>query len=74
MKQEDRIIVIHCVNIYPLILAFTGILVSFTIQSLLGDLYGKEANPSSLCILMAYLFPVLCSTLYWAFVNQVSIN
>jgi hypothetical protein len=37
-------------------------------------LYGKEANPSSLCILMAYLFPVLCSTLYWAFVNQVSIN
>jgi hypothetical protein len=74
MKQEDKIIVIHCVNIYPLILTFTGILVSFTIQSLLGDLYGKDSNPSSLCILMAYLFPVLCSTLYWAFVNQVTIN
>ncbi|CAF0841220.1 unnamed protein product [Adineta steineri] len=70
MKPEDRITIIHCANIYPLIFCFTGILVAFSIQSLLGDLYGKESSASAWCISTAFMFPVLCTTLYWAFVNQ----
>ncbi|CAF1370275.1 unnamed protein product [Adineta steineri] len=70
MNQEDKVTIIHCANIYPLIFSFTGILVTFSIQSLLGDLYGKESGESSWCIFAAYIFPVLCTTLYWAFVNQ----
>ncbi|CAF1479514.1 unnamed protein product [Adineta steineri] len=70
MKPEDRITIIHCANIYPLIFCFTGILVAFSIQSVLGDLYGKESSASAWCISTAFMFPVLCTTLYWSFVNQ----
>ncbi|CAF1290634.1 unnamed protein product [Adineta steineri] len=70
MRPEDRVTIIQCANIYPLIFCFTGILVAFSIQSVLGDLYKKESSASSWCISTAFMFPVFCTTLYWGFVNQ----
>jgi hypothetical protein len=71
LKHEDRTIVILSANIYMIISFFTGILVSFNIQTLLGDLYKYNFN-SSWCIFIGYLHSVIGGGLYWSFVNQVN--
>ena len=72
LRQRDKLPVIHCINIYPLILIYTGTVLSFNIQTFLGDVYGLNFN-TSWCIFMGYFSPVLLSTLYCAFANQVII-
>ncbi|CAF1392397.1 unnamed protein product [Adineta steineri] len=69
LQQEDRIIIIHCINIYSLVSAYIGLLAVINIQSVLGNLYGYDFN-SSWCIFSEYLISILISSLYWAFVNQ----
>jgi hypothetical protein len=73
IKREDRVTILHGINIYVLLLVYTGLLVSFNIQTLLGDLYGYGFN-SSWCIFLGYFSPVLLTMLYWGFVNQVNID
>jgi hypothetical protein len=70
IRRRDKITVIHCINIYPLLLIYTGTILSFNIQTLLGDLYGLDFS-SPWCIFMGYFSPVILSTLYCAFANQV---
>ncbi|CAF0740064.1 unnamed protein product [Adineta steineri] len=69
LQQEDRIIIIHCINIYSLLLIYIAIVALFNIQSILGNLYGYDFN-SSWCIFLGYLAPTLACSLFWAFVNQ----
>ena len=72
LKRETRITLILCANIYLLILVYASILISFSIDTLLSDLYGQISN-SSFCIFRGYfVFVVICS-LYYTFVNQVSV-
>jgi len=73
MKKENRVNGIICADIYLLIFFYMIILVSFNIQTLLGDLYEHDFN-SSWCVFMGYLAPVFLNALYWAFVNQVIIK
>ncbi|CAF0935180.1 unnamed protein product [Adineta steineri] len=69
LQQEDRIIFIHCINIYSLVLAYIGIIASFNIQTVLGNLYEYDFN-SSWCTSLGYLPPILIGCIYWAFANQ----
>ncbi|UJR11548.1 hypothetical protein I4U23_015728 [Adineta vaga] len=68
-KQEDRVIFCVCLTIYPVILLFVIIAISFHIQTLLGDLYEKDFN-SSACIPIGYVSYVFLNMFYWAFINQ----
>jgi hypothetical protein len=70
LKTEDRIIVILSANIYMVISFSTGIILSFNIQTLLGDLY-KQNFASSWCVFIGYLQFSIMGALYWSFVNQV---
>ncbi|CAF1574796.1 unnamed protein product, partial [Adineta steineri] len=71
LQQEDRIIFIHCINIYSLVLAYIGIIASFNIQTVLGNLYEYDFNSSwPWCIFAGYITPILIGCIYWAFVNQ----
>jgi len=70
IKQEDRVTVMHGINIYLLLSIYTVILILSNIQTVLGDLYGYNFN-SSWCIFLGYFSPVILTTLYWSFVNQV---
>jgi hypothetical protein len=70
LKHEDRIIVILSANIYMIISFSTGLVVSFNIQTLLGDLYKQHFN-SSWYIFVGYLDSVIIGALYWSFFNQV---
>ncbi|CAF1120467.1 unnamed protein product [Adineta steineri] len=69
MREEDKIIVIHSITIYIFLLIYVLILISFNIQTLLGDLYELNFN-SFWCIVMGYCSPLVLSTLYFGFVNQ----
>ncbi|CAF0987594.1 unnamed protein product [Adineta steineri] len=69
LQQEDRITFIHCINIYSLVLAYIGIIASFNIQTVLGNLYEYDFN-TSWCVVLGYLAPTLACSLFWAFVNQ----
>ncbi|CAF0713689.1 unnamed protein product [Adineta steineri] len=69
LQQEDRIINIHCINIYSLVSIYIGILALLNIQTVLGIQYGYNFNLSS-CIFLGYLTSILISSIYWAFVNQ----
>jgi hypothetical protein len=73
IKQEDKVTIILCINIYLMILVVTVIIVSFNIQTLLGDLYEQDFN-SSWCIFIGYIWGVFLTALYWSFINQVIIN
>jgi hypothetical protein len=73
IKQQDRVAIIHCVNIYHLLLIYIVILILSNIQTLLGDLYGYDFN-SSWCMFLGYFSPVILTALYWSFVNQVIID
>ena len=55
IKKDDKITIIHCVNIYGCIFVLTVVVISFNIQTLLGDLYQKEFN-SSICMVFGIFF------------------
>ncbi|CAF0987612.1 unnamed protein product [Adineta steineri] len=69
LQQKERIIIIHCINIYSLVSAYITIVALFNIRTVLGTLYGHDFN-SSWCTFLGYLAPVLIGGIYWAFVNQ----
>ncbi len=73
MKPKDKVTIILSINIYIVLLVFITILVSFNIQTLLGDLYEQDFN-SAWCIPMGYISCVFLGGLYWGFVNQVTMN
>ncbi|CAF0908352.1 unnamed protein product [Adineta steineri] len=69
LQQKERIIIIHCINIYSLVWAYIAIVALFNIQTVLGTLYEYDFN-SSWCTSLGYLAPILIGGIYWAFVNQ----
>ena len=71
VKQEDRITIIHCINIYLFIFLYITVIFSLNIETRLGDLYGKNFN-SSFCKFMGFITGLMISLLYWSFINQVS--
>jgi len=73
MKRREKIILLLCTNIYLCILIYMTILSSMNIQTILGDLYGRDFN-SSWCIFIGYTSPAILCVLYYSFVNQVIIN
>jgi hypothetical protein len=72
IKRRDKIILLLCANIYLWMLIYMVILSSMNIQTILGDLYGRDFN-SSWCILIGYVSPAVLCVLYYSFVNQVII-
>ena len=72
IRQEDKVTIIHGISIYILLLIYTAILLSFNIQTFVGDLYEIDFN-SFRCIFMGYFSPVIIGTLYCGFGNQVII-
>lgn len=70
VQQENKIVLSICLSIYLITLGCLVIIVSFNIQTLLGDLYEKNAN-SPWCISISYVFIVLFGGLLWTFTNQV---
>ncbi|CAF0954760.1 unnamed protein product [Adineta steineri] len=69
IKQEDKMTIIHGINMYILLLIFTTISVSFNIQTMLGDLNEQNFNSFS-CILAGYFVIVSINSLYYVFFNQ----
>ncbi|CAF1133544.1 unnamed protein product [Adineta steineri] len=69
MKQEDKITLILCVNIYLYIFLCSTILILLNIQTLLGDLYGLNFDSTS-CVFLGYLNAVLICALYYGFFGQ----
>jgi hypothetical protein len=72
-KQEDKITILLCANIYLSILIFSTILFSMNIRTILGDLY-HESFDSLSCILSGYLALVMLYMVYITFINQVISN
>lgn len=69
-KAADRVTMLICATIYPVILIYSISIVWFNLRTLLGDLY--QMNFDSLwCIIMGYISPSLLTTVYWVFLNQV---
>jgi len=73
LKQEDKIVIGLAINIYSLTLVITAIMISFNIQTMLGDLCEQNFY-SSVCMFVSYLVYVLFGELYWTFINQVIMN
>jgi hypothetical protein len=73
LKHEDKIVIGLAINIYSLALVITAIMISFNIQTMLGDFYGQNYY-SSVCMFLSYLVYILFGELYWTFINQVIMN
>ncbi|CAF1426865.1 unnamed protein product [Adineta steineri] len=69
IKQEERINLILCVNIYLCIFLCSIMLILLNIQTLLGDLYDLNFD-STQCIFSGYLNLIFIYTLYYGFVTQ----
>ncbi|CAF0743065.1 unnamed protein product [Adineta steineri] len=69
IKQEERIILILCVNIYFCIFFSSTMLLILNIETLLGDLYGLNFD-STQCVFLGYLNAVLICTFFYGFVTQ----
>ena len=72
-KPEDKVTLIMCANILILIFLYGAIVVSFSINSILGEFYGLNSD-SSWCIFSGYLIAVIVAAMYNVFVSQVIIN
>jgi hypothetical protein len=71
VKRENKIVFILSANIYLLIFIYCTILISFNIDTLLGDLYDLNFV-SSWCTFRGYFVSVMLGGLYFGFVIQVS--
>ncbi|CAF0797548.1 unnamed protein product [Adineta steineri] len=69
IKQEEKMTIIHGINMYILLLIFITISISFNIQTMLGDLNKQNFNSFS-CILAGYFVIVSINSLYYIFFNQ----
>ncbi|CAF3718057.1 unnamed protein product [Adineta steineri] len=69
IKQEERITLILCANIYLCIFLCSTMLLLLNIQTLLGDLYDLNFD-STQCIFSGYLNLIFIYTLYYGFVTQ----
>ena len=72
-KPEDKVTLILCANILILIFLYGSIVVSFSINSILGEFYGLNSD-SSWCIFNGYLIAVIISAVYNVFVSQVIVD
>ncbi|CAF3990103.1 unnamed protein product [Rotaria sp. Silwood1] len=73
IKSEDKVTLILCANILLLIFLYGAIVVSFSINSILGEFYGLNSD-SSWCIFNGYLIAVIVAAMYNVFVSQVIID
>ena len=71
MKPENRITLVLCANLYVLIFMYSTTLVSLTVSSILGELYGQSFS-SSWCVFRGYFVSAMLCALYIGFVVQVS--
>ncbi|CAF1230565.1 unnamed protein product [Adineta steineri] len=69
IKQEERITLILCANIYISIFLCSIILILLNIQTLLGDLYDLNFD-STPCVFLGYINAVLICNLYYGFTGQ----
>ncbi|CAF2619875.1 unnamed protein product [Rotaria sp. Silwood2] len=72
-KPEDKVILIMCANILILIFLYGTIVLSFSMNSILGEFYGLNSD-SSWCIFNGYLIAVIIAAMYNVFVSQVIID
>ena len=72
-KPEDKVTLILCANILILIFLYGAIVVSFSINSILGEFYGLHSD-SSWCKFNGYLITVIVAAIYNVFVIQVIIS
>lgn len=70
IKQEDKMSIKLCVNIYIVIWIYACLLISTNIQSILGDLYAINFDSFS-CILIGYVLLIILYMFYMTFINQV---
>ncbi|CAF1047996.1 unnamed protein product [Rotaria magnacalcarata] len=70
-KPEDKVTLILCANILILIFLYGAIVVSFSINSILGEFYGLNSD-SSWCIFNGYLIAVIISAVYNVFISQAT--
>jgi len=73
LKREEKITLVLSANIYLIIFICILQLISFNIQTLIGDVYGNNFDSSS-CILRGYFLAVTICAFYHAFVTQVNIG
>jgi hypothetical protein len=73
LKREEKITLALSANIYLLIFMYILQLISFNIQTLLGDVYGNHFD-SSWCIFRECFLVAMHCALYHAFVTQVNIE
>jgi hypothetical protein len=71
VKRENKIVFILSANIYLLIFIYATTLISFNIDTLLGDLYNLNFD-SSWCTFRGYFVSVMLGALYFGFVIQVN--
>ncbi|UJR12172.1 hypothetical protein I4U23_016349 [Adineta vaga] len=66
IKHDERINLFLFIMIHLYLFIYILTLISFNIQTVLGDLYGMHFN-SSWCTFRGYLTPVMCSDIYQVF-------
>ena len=72
-KPEEKVTLIMCANILILIFLYGAIVVSFSMNSILGEFYGLNSD-SAWCTFNGYLITVIVAALYNVFVSQVIID
>jgi hypothetical protein len=71
LKREEKITLILSANIYLVIFIEIIPIISFNIQTLIGDVYGNNFD-SSWCVIRGYFICMMCCTVYHTFVIQVN--
>jgi hypothetical protein len=71
LKREEKTTLLLSANIYSILFIYIITLISFNIQTLLGDVYGINFD-SSWCIFRGYFIIVIIFLLYHSFVIQVN--
>lgn len=72
LKREEKICFLLHSQIYSSILIFTIVFISINIQTLIGNLYGKNFDSPS-CIFQGYCILASAYVMYCGFVVQVNI-
>lgn len=73
LKRGEKITLLLSTNIYSLIFLYIVPLISFNVQTIIGDVYGNNFD-SSWCTFRGYDIVAMCCGLYHAFVAQVNIE
>lgn len=70
-KKEEKVTLILSANICIFIFIYGLMVISFCIQTILGEFYGYDFQ-SSWCIFSGYFIAVIVFALYSVFVSQVN--